>query len=258
MLKSNTCSLLGLQTPQISQRSGFSSLSAGPDMAQYSRISVGGGRGGGGGGGYYGEDVHMGTYQGNRHQPEVVSLHAMRQQTMPTNAWMVDGSDGASMASDRDAGFSRHYVQSNGYTGQVRQGAGTMTFPGSMRRSHSGTISRGPEMDMGMVQQCSYKGPAYRTINRINNRNRMSMGSMSGTLQRQMSSASSMFGGGVDKMDSGFIGPGMSSASQGNLQQRRQSTMSRAMSVKSMQSVGRGVDIFNGQMGMGSMGNLNG
>uniref|UniRef100_A0A3Q2ZMB0 Plakophilin 3a n=1 Tax=Hippocampus comes TaxID=109280 RepID=A0A3Q2ZMB0_HIPCM len=170
-----------------------------------------------------------------------VSLHAMRQQTMPTNAWMVDGSDGASMASDREAGFSRHYVQSNGYTGQVRQGAGTMTFPGSMRRSHSGTIPRGPEMDMGMVQQCSYKGPAYRTISRINNRNRMSMGSMSGTLQRQMSSASSMFGGG------------------GNLtMQRRQSTMSRAMSVKSMQSVGRGVDIFNGQMGMGSMGNLNG
>ncbi|XP_019712539.1 plakophilin-3 isoform X2 [Hippocampus comes] len=245
-------------TPQISQRSGFSSLSAGPDMAQYSRISVGGGRVGGGGG-YYREDVHMGNYQGNQHQPEVVSLHAMRQQTMPTNAWMVDGSDGASMASDREAGFSRHYVQSNGYTGQVRQGAGTMTFPGSMRRSHSGTIPRGPEMDMGMVQQCSYKGPAYRTISRINNRNRMSMGSMSGTLQRQMSSASSMFGGGVDKMDSGFIGPGMSSASQGNLtMQRRQSTMSRAMSVKSMQSVGRGVDIFNGQMGMGSMGNLNG
>ncbi|XP_051917123.1 plakophilin-3a isoform X2 [Hippocampus zosterae] len=248
-------------TPQISQRSGFSSLSAGPDMAQYSRISVGGGRvaGSGRGGGYYREDAHMGNYQGNQHQPEVVSMHAMRQQTMPTNAWMVDDSDGASMASDRDAGFSRHYVQSNGYTGQVRQGAGTMTFPGSMRRSHSGTIARGPEMDMGMVQQCSYKGPAYRTINRINNRNRMSMGSMSGTLQRQMSSASSMFGGGVDKMDSGFIGPGMSSASQGNLtMQRRQSNLSRAMSVKSMQSVGRGVDIFNGQMGMGSMGNLNG
>ncbi|XP_077372770.1 plakophilin-3-like isoform X2 [Festucalex cinctus] len=237
-------------TPQISQRSAFSSLSAGPDMAQYPRISVGGGRVGGGGG-YYREDAHMGTYQGSQ-QPEMLSLHAMRQQAMPANAWMADGSDAASMASDRD--FSRHYVQSNGYVGQMRQGAGTMTFPGSMRRAHSGTIPRGPEMDVGMVQQSSYKGPAYRTINRINNRNRMSMGSMSGTLQRQMSSASSMFGGGMDKVDSGFIGPGMGSLGM----QRRQSTMSRAMSIKSMQSVGRGVDIFNGQMGVGSMGNLNG
>ncbi|XP_077424861.1 plakophilin-3-like [Vanacampus margaritifer] len=245
-------------TPQISQRPGFSSLSTGPDMAQFNRISVGGGGGRvGGGGGYYREDVHMGAY--GSQQPEIVSLQAMRQHTMPANAWMVDGSDGASMASDRDAGFSRHYVQSNGYVGQMRQGAGTMTFPGSMRRAHSGTIPRGPEMDMGMVQQCSYKGPAYRTISRINQRNRMSMGSMSGTLQRQMSSASSMYGGGVDKVDSGFIGPGMSAATQGNLaMQRRQSTMSRAMSIKSMQSVGRGVDIFNGQMGVGSMGNLDG
>ncbi|XP_061678746.1 plakophilin-3a isoform X2 [Syngnathoides biaculeatus] len=251
-------------TPQISQRSGFSSLSAGPDMAQYNRISVGGGGVGvGGGGGYYREDVHMGTYQGNRHQsrmePEIVSLHAMRQQTMPANAWMLDGSDGASMVSDRDATFNRQYVQTNGYSTQMRQGAGSMTLPVSMRRSHSGTIPRGADMDMGMVQQCSYKGPAYRTISRINQRNRMSMGSMSGTLQRQMSSASSMLGGGMDKIDSGFIGPGMSSASQGNLaMQRRQSTISRAMSVKSMQSVGRGVDVFNGQMGIGSMGNLAG
>ncbi|XP_049578029.1 plakophilin-3 isoform X2 [Syngnathus scovelli] len=247
-------------TPQTSQRSGFSSLSAGPDMAQMHKISVGGGRLGGG---YYREDAHMGTYQGNQYQarlePDMVALHTMRQQTMPANAWMVDGSDGASLASDRDAGFSRHFMQCNGYMGQVKQGGGCMTLPaGSMRRSLSGTIPRGPEIiDMGMVQQSSYKGPAYRTINRINHRNRMSMGSMSGTLQRQMSSASSMFGG--DKVDSGFIGPGISSGSQGNLaMQRRQSTMSRAMSVKSMQSVGRGVDIFNGQMGIGSLGNLNG
>ncbi|KAM9815226.1 plakophilin-3-like isoform X1 [Syngnathus typhle] len=246
-------------TPQISQRSGFSSLSAAPDMAQIHKISVGGGRLAGG---HYREDAHMGTYQGNQYQarlePDMVALHTMRQQTMPANAWMVDGSDGASLASDRDAGFNRHFVQSNGYMGQVRQGGGCMTLPaGSMRRSLSGTIPRGPEIDMGMVQQSSYKGPAYRTINRINHRNRMSMGSMSGTLQRQMSSASSMFGG--DKVDSGFIGPGISSGSQGNLaMQRRQSTMSRAMSVKSMQSVGRGVDIFNEQMGIGSLGNLNG
>ncbi|XP_057692675.1 plakophilin-3-like isoform X2 [Corythoichthys intestinalis] len=244
--------------PQMAQRSGFSSLSTGPDMSQFHRISVGGG------GGYYRDDGQMGTYQMNRQQtrmePEIVSLHGMRQQTMAAPAWMVDGSDGASMASDRDAVFNRQYVQSNGYSTQMRQSAGSMTFPASMRRSHSGTIPRMTEMDLGTVQQSSYKGPAYRTISRINNRNnRMSMGSMSGTLQRQMSGASSMFGGGVDRVDSGFIGPGMSSASQGNLaMQRRQSTISRAMSIKSMQSVGRGADIFNEQMGVGSMGNLAG
>ncbi|XP_061630658.1 plakophilin-3-like isoform X1 [Phyllopteryx taeniolatus] len=249
-------------TPQVAQRSGFSSLSAGPDMAQLSRISGGGG-GVGGGRGYYSEDIHMGTYQGNRPQsrmePEIISLHAMRQQTMPANALMVDDSDGASMASDRDAVFNRHYVPTNGYTSQVRQGAGSMTFPASMRRSHSGTIPRGAEMDMGMVQQCSYKGPAFRTISKINNRKRMSMGSTSGTLQRQMSSASSMFGGGMDKTDAVCIWPGIPSTSQGNLaMQRRQSTISRALSVKSMQSVGRGVDVLNGQMKIGSMGNLAG
>nr|XP_057931105.1 plakophilin-3a isoform X1 [Doryrhamphus excisus] len=253
-------------TPQISQRSsGFSSLSAGPDMAQLHRISVGGG-GVGGGGGYYREDVHMGTYQGNRNQirmePDLVSMHAMRQQTLPTNSWMADSSDAASLMSDRDATFNRQYVQSNGYTSQVRQGGSSMTYQAPMRRSHSGTISRGTGMaggQMEMVQQ-SFKGPAYRTLNRINNRNRMSMGSMSGTLQRQMSSGSAMYGGGMDKVDMGFIGPGVSSISQGNLHamQQRQSTISRAASIKSMQSVGRGADIFNGQMGVGSMGNLSG
>ncbi|XP_077452842.1 plakophilin-3-like [Stigmatopora argus] len=243
--------------PQMGQRSGYSSHSTGPDMAQYHRISVGGG------GGYYRDDGHVGTYQMNRQQtrmePEVVSLHTMRQQTMPGHAWVVDGSDGASLASERDAVFNRQYVQSNGYSTQMRQGAGSVNVPTSMRRSHSGTLSRMGEMDMGTIQQSSYKGPAYRTISRINNRNRMSMGSMSGTLQRQMSGGSSMYGGGMDRVDSGFIGPGMSSASQANLaMQRRQSTISRAMSIKSMQSVGRGADIFQGQMGIGSMGNLAG
>ncbi|XP_061891948.1 plakophilin-3a [Entelurus aequoreus] len=247
-------------TPQISQRSsGFSSLSAGPDMSHLHRITVGGG---GVGGGYYREDAHMGTYQGNRHQtrmePDIVSMHAMRQQTLPSNSWMVDGSDAASMMSDRDATFNRQYVQTNGYTSQMRQGGGSLAYQAPMHRSQSGTISRGMGMAGGQVEmvQQSFKGPAYRTINRINNRNRMSMGSMSGTLQRQMSGGSSMYAGGMDKVDMGFIGPGVSSASQGNLAMQR--NLSRAMSVRSMQSVGRGADIFNGQMGVGSMGNLSG
>ncbi|KAM9854977.1 plakophilin-3a isoform 2-T2 [Aulostomus maculatus] len=249
--------------PRISGRSGFSCQSAGPDMAQLQRISVSGGGfggggvsvggGGGGGGGFYREDIRMGSYQaGNRNQKrmdmETASLHGMRPQSMLVNPWIADGSDAISMVSDRDATLNRQYTQStmNGYTSQVRQGS-TMNYQAPMCRSLSGTLTRGGGMGAGeteiVQQQHSFKGPAYRTINRINNRNRMSMGSMSGSLQRQMSSAGSSYGGGVDRVDRGFIG----------------GTMSRAMSMKSMHSVGRGADIFNGQIEMGaSMGNLSG
>lgn len=105
-------------------------------------------------------------------------------------------------------------------------------------------------------QQHSYKGPAHRTISRITNRNRMSMGSVSG---QQMVQGGSMYVGGGDRVDGGgFMASGVSSGSQGNLMQRV-GTMSRAMSVRSMKSVGRGADIYDGQMEMGaSMGNLSG
>ncbi|XP_070762770.1 plakophilin-3a [Enoplosus armatus] len=257
--------------PRVSQRSGFSCQSAGPDMAQLHRISVGGGGiggGGGGGGGFY-QDIRMGGYQGNvraqsRMDPETLSLHAVRQHTAQVNPWMVDGSDAGSLVSDRDATYGRQYTQStiNGYTSQVRQGGGTMTFQAPMRRSLSGSLSRGGGMTGGeveIVQQHSYKGPAHRTISRITNRNnRMSMGSMSGTLQHQMSSGGSTYGGG-DRVDRGFITSGVSSGSQGNLLLQRQGTLSRAMSIKSMHSVGRGMDIYGGQLDMGaSMGNLSG
>lgn len=244
----NSYSSLHPQGPRIAQRSGFSCQSAGPDMAQFHRISVGGGGigvGGGGGGcssSFYREDMRMGGYQGG----------ARPQSTM--EPWMVDGSDAVSMVSDRDATFGHQYAQShNGFSSQMRQGGGTMTFPGPMRRSLSGTLSRSGGMTGGeveMAQQHSYKGPAHRTISRITNRNRMSMGSM------QMSSGGSTYGGGVDRVDRGFIASGVSSGSQGNLMQR---TLPRTMSIKSMQSVGKGMDIFGGQTELGvSMGNLSG
>ncbi|XP_054475948.1 plakophilin-3-like [Anoplopoma fimbria] len=264
--------------PRISQRSGFTSQSAGPDMAQLHKISVGGGMGvgvvggggGGGGGGYYREDIRMGNYQGvarqqSRMDQEALSMHAVRQaqaqaQAQVINPWMMDGSDAASMVSDRDATYQRQYAQSavNGYTSQARQGGSTMTFTSPMQRSLSGTLSRGGGMTAGEAdfnQQHSFKGPAHRTINRITNRNRMSMGSVSG---QQIIPGGSVYGGGGDRLDGGFMVSGVSSASQGNLMQRK-GTMSRAMSIKSMQSVGRGADIYGGQMEMGaSMGNLSG
>ncbi|XP_067446078.1 plakophilin-3a [Thunnus thynnus] len=251
--------------PRITQKSGFSCQSASPVMNQFQKISVGGGGvgGSGGGGTYYREDVRIGGYQGNtrpqnRMDLETASLHSLRQQPMQY-PWAVDSSDAGSMVSDRDATYGRQYAQStmNGYTSQVRQGGGTM------RRSLSGTLSRGGGMAGGeteiIQQQHSFKGPAHRTISRINNRNRMSMGSVSGTLQHQMSSGGSIYGGGGDRVDRGFIASGVSSGSQGNLMMQRQSNLSHAMSMKSLHSVGKGVDIYNGQMQIGaSMGNLSG
>ncbi|KAM3870561.1 plakophilin-3a [Diretmus argenteus] len=249
-------------TLQLPKMSGGGTSQSLVDMGHSQRVSVGGGFGRGGNM-YQHDDMRLGGYQGGtRHQmnistfpmgqvdSETISLHTMHQQPSQVNAWM-DGSDAGSMVSDRDATMSRQYVHNtmNGYTSGQRQVGGTMTFPPPMRRSLSGTLSRGGGMtagDVEMAQAHSFKGPACRTINRINHRNRMSMGSV-GTLQHQMSTGSSIYGGGV------------SSGSHGNLMMQRPGTLSRAMSIKSMHSVGKGMDIFDGQQDMrGSMGNLSG
>uniref|UniRef100_A0A3B4GWA2 Plakophilin 3 n=1 Tax=Pundamilia nyererei TaxID=303518 RepID=A0A3B4GWA2_9CICH len=221
--------------PQLSQRSGFSSRSAAPDMAGLQRMSMrSGGPGyavGGGGGGFYQEEMRMGTMK--RMDPEI-STHSMQPMPMQMRGWGVDNSDAGSLVSERDATYGRSYAQSavNGYSSQMMQGGGSSGFQSTMRRSLSGTLSRGGGVPAGgteIVQQQSFKGPAHRTISRITNRNRMSVGFMMSTI----------------------------SGSQGNLRMQRQGTMSRAMSVKSMQSVGRGMDIYDGQMELGaSMGNL--
>lgn len=172
---------------------------------------------------------------------------------MTINPWMMDGSDGGSLISDRDATFNRQYGQCtmNGYnTTQVRQGGGNAAYVPTLQRSLSGTLSRAGGMTGGDVEigpQHSFKGPAHRTISRITNRNRMSLGPMSGVSYVR----------GSDTVDRGFIS-GMSSGSQSNLMMRP-GTLSRAMSIKSMHSVGRGGDIYPGQMERGiSMGNLSG
>uniref|UniRef100_A0A3B4A9Q4 Uncharacterized protein n=1 Tax=Periophthalmus magnuspinnatus TaxID=409849 RepID=A0A3B4A9Q4_9GOBI len=211
---------------------GFSSQSAGADLAQLQRMSIGGR--GGGGGGYYREEMKT-TYNGPppgmprpTNDLESASMHSMRL----VNPWPIDDSDAASMASDRDGVFNRQYTQSqsamNGY--QVRQGG---TLPGSMHRSLSGTLSRGGGMIVGesemVAHQNSFKGPAHRTISRINNRNRTSM--------------------------SFLVASNTSCGSGGRMYQG--GTLPRTMSIKSIHSVGRGVDIYNGQNEMGmSLGNL--
>ncbi|XP_010791606.1 plakophilin-3 isoform X1 [Notothenia coriiceps] len=198
-------------------------------------------------GGYQGGGYQTAVMQTRQVDPETLSMNAVRQHTAQVNPGWVDTSDAYSMVSERDATYGRQYAQSavNGYATQVRQG-GSMTFNSPMHRSLSGTLGRSGEMTGGEVevtQQHSYKGPAHRTINRITNRNRMSTGSLPG---QQILSSGSVYSSGGDRMDAGY---GMA---------QRQGTMSRAQSIKSMHSVGRGMDVF-GQMDMGaSMGNLSG
>lgn len=245
--------------PRISHRTEFSSRSAAPNVAQFQRMSVG--VGGGGGGGFYREDMRTGGFQGsirqNRMDHDAMSLHSLR--TGPAmNAWVPDNSDAGSMVSDRDATFGRQYTQSamNGYSTQIKQGGGTMSYQTevqtpeltTMRRSLSGTLARGASMIGGggggtemIHQQQSFRGPAHRTISRIANRNRSSVGSMYGT---QMTSSAGNLGAGGDLVDrGGFVMSTLGSGSQGNLLQR-QGTMTRSMSIRSMQSVGKGMDIY--------------
>ncbi|XP_064191755.1 plakophilin-3-like isoform X1 [Anguilla rostrata] len=245
--------------PRMSQHTaGFSSRSA-VEMGPRHKVSLGGGA-------FHHDDMRLGggqqsykqvmTRTMSRQEPETLSVRSLRlhnQHPSHVAAWMgqgqgQEGSEG-SLLSDRDATYQRQssYAVSNGYT-QARQTSGSVSGPVSMRRSLSGTLARGGgggEMEMAQQYQ-SFKGPAHRTINRIANRNRMSMGSVSGvgTLQHQFSSGSSSYGGGM-----------MMGGSQGFIQQAP--SIHRAMSVKSLRSVGKGEDVFDSQM-IDSMGNLSG
>ncbi|KAJ8280990.1 hypothetical protein GJAV_G00061910 [Gymnothorax javanicus] len=248
-----------MAVPRVSQQTAsFTSRSA-VDIGPRHKVSLGGGA-------FHRENMRVGggqhsyrqvmTRTMSRPEPETLSVRSLRlhnQQPLHVPIWMGQGQEGSegSLISDHDAAYQRQssYAQSNGYA-QVRHTAGSVSGPVTMRRSLSSTLSRGAGGgggEMEMVQQYhSFKGPAHRTINRIAQRNRMSMGSVSGggTYQQQFSSGSSNYGGAV-----------MMGNSQGFMQQG--SVMRRAPSYKSVRSVGRGEDVLDSQM-MGSTGNLSG
>uniref|UniRef100_A0A3P9H2X3 Plakophilin 3 n=1 Tax=Oryzias latipes TaxID=8090 RepID=A0A3P9H2X3_ORYLA len=214
-------------------------------------MCVGGGVAGGGGV-FYTEDPYQGSSrQHNRVEPDAMSVHSMRQ-VAGGNNWRFDDDDARSMMSERDSPMNHQFTQSavNGYGTQMRQSA--VTQMGPMHQSLSGINYPNGGMSGGgaeyIQQQISFRGPSHRTINRITNRNRMSVNSMPGNL---MSSSASSFV--RDKTDGGFIAQGNS---QGSLM--RSAPLSRTMSMKSIQSVGRGADIYGGQMELGaSMATLN-
>lgn len=267
-------------SPQVS---GYSSRSA-MDFGTRSQIS----RGASGGLMYNHDDIGgmaaMGTmgggYQGGQSQQyqinttmrsasrgvadaDTASLHSLRIQSLPqqqVTTWMTRNGSEGSLGSDQDATFLRQeagYNMSNGYPATyphsysstvneynsgARQASSTVPI---MRRAHSGTLVRNGQFGLNMEEEGfvrqSYKGPAQRTINRI-------------TQSRQ--NRNSVSGGSVQGVSStgGFVISG--SGSQGTLPIMKQGRISRAPSMRSVISVGRGKDVFDGLDMTGSMGNL--
>uniref|UniRef100_A0AAY4E9P8 Plakophilin 3 n=2 Tax=Denticeps clupeoides TaxID=299321 RepID=A0AAY4E9P8_9TELE len=173
------------------------------------------------------------------------SLHVQPAQPMATQSWVMQDETDGSLISERDATFSAaapqtlYSASSNGFgsgagaAAALRQ-SGSFTLPMARQSSLSSTLARSGAADEAMQRQFSFKGPAHRTISRINTQrqNRMSMGSASGAM--------------------------MSSGSQSNLPLiQRQASIARSMSMKSLHSVGKGMDI-DGNDFTGSMGNLSG
>ncbi|TRY95332.1 hypothetical protein DNTS_034095 [Danionella cerebrum] len=195
--------------------------------------------------------------------PETMSVHSMRVGSMPRQAvssWVAQDDSDGSLVSERDATYTRQASMqstSNGYAANTyprgsmyssakmngfetgQQQVSSMTLP-SMKRSLSGTLATGggggvTEQEV-YVSRHSFKGPAHRTISRINNRQTL-----------RSASASAMFGG-----------SGAFNGSQGNLAMMQQGRLSRAGSVRSIHSVGGVKDVFDGMDMTGSMGNLSG
>ncbi|KAG7323945.1 hypothetical protein KOW79_011961 [Hemibagrus wyckioides] len=260
--------------------SGYSSRSA-MDYGTRSQIS----RGAAGGLMYTHDDMGamagMGTmgggYQGGQSQQyqmsttmrsmshgvpdaDVASLHSLRIQSLPqqqVTTWMTRNGSEGSLASDQDATFSRQeagYNMSNGYAAtyshpfttvnDFNSGARQASVTLPIRRSLSGTLARNGGYGVNVEDEAyvrqSYKGPSQRTISRITqsrqNRNSMSAGSMQGGAST-----------------GGFV---IGGSSQGTL--IKQGRISRAPSMRSVISVGRGKDVFDGLDMTGSLGNLSG
>lgn len=263
--------------------SGYSSRSA-MDFGTRSQMS----RGVAGGlmynhddmGGMVGMGTMGGGFQGNQSQQyqmsttmrsmsqrvpdvETASMHSLRLHSLPqqqVSTWVAGNGSQGSLGSDQDVPYAQQvagYNISNGYAttyslpfaaSASEFNSGTRqtlaTLP-SMRRSQSGTLTRnggtGVNMDEEAYVRQTFKGPSQRTINRIT-QNRQSRYSVSaGSMQGTSSTG-------------GFVTGG--SGSLGNVAMMKQGRISRAPSLRSMISVGKGKDVFDGMDMTGSMGNL--
>ncbi|CAI5646477.1 unnamed protein product [Oreochromis niloticus] len=119
--------------------------------------------------------------------------------------------------------------------------------PGTLRRSLSGILAqeKGYWQEEELPQQYTYKGPSHRTISRITNRQQH--------YQQQQQSSSLGQEGWVGN-GRGIPTGGDTWGTQWHHQQQQQQqhvsrssgTMHRAASLRSLRSVGKGVDVFDG------------
>lgn len=119
--------------------------------------------------------------------------------------------------------------------------------PGTLRRSLSGILAqeKGYWQEEEFPQQYTYKGPSHRTISRITNRQQH--------YQQQQQSSSLGQEGWVGN-GRGIPAGGDTWGTQWHHQQQQQQqhvsrtsgTMHRAASLRSLRSVGKGVDVFDG------------
>ncbi|XP_058859200.1 plakophilin-3-like isoform X2 [Acipenser ruthenus] len=252
--------------PPVSQygtarASGWSSRSA-VEIGPNRKMSLGGrgGGGGGGGGGGVGSSIYsrgrddmgygyqtsqstMRSVSRAQRDFDIMSMRSMQVNNSPVQIqpWVDDGE--GSMISD-------HYAGGDGYGySQVRtvsSNAGGSAM-GTMRRTLSGTLASRSgdwqEEDQLYVNNVKPRGPAVRTLSRLNQnasrQNRMSMGSVSGssTIQQQK-----MGGGNYVQCSNG---------SYGSL------PITRAMSTMSLKSMTKGMDTFDGQEHISVGGKIN-
>lgn len=116
--------------------------------------------------------------------------------------------------------------------------------PGTLRRSLSGILAqeKGCWQEEELPQQYTYKGPSHRTISRITNRQQ----------HYQQQQSSSLGQEGWVGNGRGVPPGGDTWGTQWHHQQQQQhvsrtsGTMHRAASLRSLRSVGKGVDVFDG------------
>uniref|UniRef100_A0A8C7E1J7 Plakophilin 3b n=1 Tax=Oncorhynchus kisutch TaxID=8019 RepID=A0A8C7E1J7_ONCKI len=161
------------------------------------------------------DDIQLGGYQTNRTRTtrsrSVCLLTLRHQQQNPVASWVA-----------RD-GMATEFHSYHG---------GGIPAPATMRRTLSGTLAGGGSggwREAELVYQHSYKGPAHRTISRINNRQQQQQHLSSASGLQQWQQVSSGGGGSV------YGGWG-----------QYQNSLPRPASLNSMKSMGKGMDVPDG------------
>ncbi|XP_062845582.1 plakophilin-3 isoform X2 [Trichomycterus rosablanca] len=171
--------------------------------------------------GYYDDTYNTGHHSGQMHLTESRMTTQMEQEPVTTGLQTMSRhpSIRSNWAAQEGVAFSEQ---------QPYYGQSSLPHPAPMSRTLSGTLThnglgRGWR-EAELTHQYSFKGPAHRTITRMNNRqlSHQRMGSSSMQWQQGSAGGNTMMAGG-----------------------QYQNTMRRAGSVHSLRSVGRGMDVMD-------------